>query len=555
MPQRPLRVIPLGGLGEIGKNMMALEYHRDIIVIDAGVLFPEEDMLGVDLVIPDTSYLVENRDRVRAIFITHGHEDHTGALPYVLRDLKVPVYAPRLALGLISVKLKEHKALRGTKLIELQPGKEVRMGAFRVECFRVCHSIPDAMGLAIRTPAGLVVHTGDFKIDHTPVDGQPTDLSVLARLCADGVFLLLSDSTYAELPGYTASEQVVGEALDRLIGEAPGRVMIATFASLISRVQQVIDAAFKHDRKVAVVGRSMVNNVKMAQEMGYLTDPGDVLVPLSALRKLPHKRIVMITTGSQGEPTSALVRIANQDHRDVRVIPGDTIIVSATPIPGNETVVSRTIDNLYRQGARVLYDKIALVHVHGHASQEELKMMLNLTRPKFFVPVHGEYRHLVAHAKLAESVGVPQENTFILEDGDVLELTRAGGRVVNQVSAGHIYVDGLRTWGMKSSVLQDRRTLSRNGIVVVVLAMDKATGKVLVPPEVVSKGFIDSEDSPRLLERAAETVLEVIEHDGGAAGLPQEWEHIATKVKEALGNFLYQETGRWPMIILTPVEV
>ena len=554
MAQRPLRVIPLGGLGEVGKNMMALEYRRDIIVIDAGVLFPEEDMLGVDLVIPDITYLVENRDRVRAIFITHGHEDHTGALPYVLRDLKVPVYAPRLARGLISVKLKEHSALRGTKLIEAEPGKEIKAGAFGVEFFRVCHSIPDAMGLAIRTPLGLVIHTGDFKIDHTPVDGRPTDLSVLARLCAGGVFLLLSDSTYAEVPGYTASERVVGEVLDRVIGEAPGRVMIATFASLISRVQQVIDAAFNHGRKVGVVGRSMVNNVKMALEMGYLTDPGEVLVPLSALKKLANDRVVIVTTGSQGEPTSALVRIANRDHRDVRIIPGDTVVVSATPIPGNETVVTRTIDNLYRLGARVLYDKIALVHVHGHASQEELKLMLNLTRPKFFVPVHGEYHHLVAHANLAFTIGIPEERTFILEDGDVLELTGTGGGVVDTVPAGHIFVDGLHTWGTNSVVLQERRSLSQHGIVVVVLVVDRATGKVIKPPEMVSRGFIDTTEPSDLLERASETALAAVNH-GNGAGQRQEWKYVTAKVKESLGKFLYQETGRRPMIIPVPVEV
>ncbi|MDP2727083.1 MAG: ribonuclease J, partial [Dehalococcoidia bacterium] len=359
MPKRPLRVIPLGGLGEIGKNMMALESQRDIIVIYAGVLFPEEDMLGVDLVIPDVSYLVENRDRVRAIFITHGHEDHTGALPYVLAQLNVPVYAPRLAYGLISVKLKEHKALRGTTLKEIEPGKPITEGAFRVEFFRVCHSIPDAMGLAIRTPVGLVIHTGDFKIDHTPADGRPTDLAHLARIAEDNVLLLFSDSTYAEVPGFTASEQVVGDALDRVIEQAPGRVMIATFASLITRIQQVMDAAARHGRKVSVVGRSMVDNVKMAEEMGYITDPNNVLVPLSALRKLPPEQVVIVTTGSQGEPTSALVRIANKDHREVRIMPGDTVVISATPIPGNETVVSRTIDNLLRQGARVLHDKVA----------------------------------------------------------------------------------------------------------------------------------------------------------------------------------------------------
>ena len=545
MAQHPLRVIPLGGLGEIGKNMMALEYRREIIVIDAGVLFPEQDMLGVDLIIPDISYLIQNRDRVRAIFITHGHEDHTGALPYVLRELKVPVYAPRLAMGLISVKLKEHRSLRRTELVEAQPGKEIKAGPFRVDFFRVAHSIPDAMGLAIRIPLGMVIHTGDFKIDHTPVDGHPVSLAELARLCKDGVFLLLADSTYAELPGYTPSERVVGEVLDRVIGEAKGRVMIATFASLISRVQLIIDAAFKHGRKVGTVGRSMVNNVKMARDMGYLSDPGNVLVQMSQLRKLPRDKVVVVTTGSQGEPTSALVRIANREHREIQIVPGDTVVLSSTPIPGNETVVSRTIDNLFRQGAEVLYDKVALVHVHGHASQEELKMMLNLTHPKFFVPVHGAHRHLIAHTALAHSQGIPQENTFVLEDGDVLELSDAGGEMVGQIPAGHVYIAGKHIWDMKSLVMRDRQTLSRDGIVVVMMTVDKA-GRVVKRPAVVSSGFVDISESTDLLERTSEAAWKAVGNGNGA---------ITAQVKEALGSFLFKETGRRPMILPMTVEV
>ena len=533
--------------------MMALEYGRDIIVIDAGVLFPQEDMLGIDLVIPDVSYLAQNRERVRAIFITHGHEDHTGALPYILSEINVPVYAPRLACGLISVKLKEHKVRRGTTLREAEPGKPIKVGNFQVEFFRVCHSIPDAMGLAIKTPLGLVIHTGDFKIDHTPADGRPTDLAHLARLCEQGVLLLLSDSTYAEVPGYTPSERVVGEALDQVIGQAPGRVMIATFASLIARIQRVLDAAAKHGRKVSVVGRSMVGNVKMALDMGYLTDPANVVVPLNTLNKLPPQQAVILTTGSQGEPTSALVRIANRDHRDIQIMPGDTVVVSATPIPGNEMVVSRTIDNLYRQEAHVLHDKVAMVHVHGHASREELKIMLNLTRPKFFVPVHGQYRHLVAHRQLAQDLGVAPENTFVLEDGDVLELTQKGGKVTEKVPAGHIYVDGLQLWDMKSGLLRDRRTLARDGIVVVTLAVDKATGKVLRRPEVVSSGFVDLANHPDLVERIAKAAMEAVDH--GHIGQPLDLGYTTTKVKDALGSFLYNETRLRPLIIPVPVEV
>jgi len=419
MPDSPLRVIPLGGLGEIGQNMMALEYEDDIVVVDAGVLFPEDDMPGIDFAIPDITYLRENSDRVRAILITHGHEDHIGALPHVLKELNVPVYASRLTHGLISVKLREHGLLSKSRLNVIEPYAPFNVGVFNVEFFRVCHSIPDAMGIAITTPVGVVIHTGDFKIDHTPADGQATDFSSLAKIAADGVLLLFSDSTYAEVEGYTESEKIVGEALDRAIRDAPGRVLIATFASLISRVQQVLNAAVKYDRKVTVVGRSMINNVNMALKMGYLEAPGGTVISMSQARRLPLEQVVIVATGSQGEPTSALVRISNGEHKDIEIVAGDTVILSSSPIPGNETVVAKTIDNLFRQGANVLYSRIATVHVHGHASQEELKMMLALVRPQYFVPVHGEYRHLVSHAALAEQMGIANSNIFVLEDGDV----------------------------------------------------------------------------------------------------------------------------------------
>ena len=552
MAKLPLTVVPLGGLGEVGKNMMALEYDRDIVVIDCGVLFPEEDMPGVDLVIPDITYLLERKDRVRAILITHGHEDHTGALPYVLPHLNVPVYAPRLAHGLISVKLKEHSATRGARLELVEPGKPVRLGKFNVEFFRVCHSIPDAMGLAIETPLGMVIHTGDFKIDHTPVDGIPTDLTKLASYSSKGVQLLFSDSTYAEVPGYTPSEQVVGEALDRAIGEAPGRVLVATFASLISRIQQVIDAAANHGRKVSIVGRSMVENVKMSVEMGYLSPPPGVLLPLGETRDLPSEKVVLVTTGSQGEPTSALVRIANRNHRDIKVKPGDTVIISATAIPGNETVVSRTIDNLFRQGARVLYDKIALVHVHGHAAQEELKTMLNLVKPRFFVPVHGEYHHLVAHASIAESMGIPREGIFVLEDGDVLEVTRDGAEVVGTVPAGHIFIDGKQTMGGTSSVIQDRRALSRQGMVVVVVALDKTTGMPARAPELVSRGFMDGEEMSAVFRRVSLSLAESLNH---GPRTPIDWDSLNSLIRETAGKLLLKETGRSPVITPVALEV
>ncbi len=551
MARNPLRIIPLGGLGEVGKNMMALEYDRDIIVVDCGILFPEEDMPGVDLVLPDITYLLERKDRVRGILITHGHEDHTGALPFVLPQLDVPVYAPRLAHGLISVKLRERAGNRDARIELAEPGKPVKLGKFSVEFFRVCHSIPDAMGLAISTPQGMVIHTGDFKIDHTPVDGLPTDLAQIASYAEKGVLLLLSDSTYAEVPGYTPSEQVVGDALDRAIGEAPGRVLVATFASLISRVQQVIDAAAKHDRKVCVVGRSMVENVKMSVQMGYLNAPPGVLLPLGETRNLPSEELVLVTTGSQGEPTSALTRIANRDHRDIKIKSGDTVIISATPIPGNETVITRTIDNLFRQGAQVLYDKVALVHVHGHAAQEELKTMLNLVKPKFFVPVHGEFHHLVAHASLAKSMGVEESNIFILEDGDVLEIDDDKGEIVGSVPSGHVYVDGRNRLSEGSRVIRDRRSLSRDGVVVVALALDKHTLMPVRPPEIVSKGFMEGEEMEEVFSRVSESLAESLLNGSG----PADWDEIDEVVRRIVTKLLVKETGRSPIVTPVALEV
>ena len=547
-----LRLIPLGGLGEVGKNMMVMEYGNDIIVIDSGVLFPSEEMLGVDLVIPDISYLIEHRDKVRAILITHGHEDHTGALPYVLPHLNVPVYAARLVNGLISVKLKDHRLLKQADLRLAQPGEPINLGAFRVEYFRVCHSIPDAMGLVIDTPVGTIVHTGDFKIDHTPVDGNTTDLTRIAQAGSKGVLLLLSDSTYAELSGYTPSEQVVGEALDRAIGEAPSRVLVTTFASLISRIQQVIDAAELHHRKVAIVGRSMEQNVRIAREMGYLKVPEGLLIGVRETKKLPPEEVVLITTGSQGEPTSALVRMANGDHRDVQIRQGDTVIISATPVPGNETVVGKTIDNLLRQGAYVLHDRVATVHVHGHASQEELKTMLDLTKPRFFVPVHGTYRHLVAHARLAYEVGIPESNIFVLEDGDVLNLTKEGGRINESVPAGHIYVDGLNTWGTRNLVLRDRKILADDGIVIIISIRDKATGRLSNAPEVVSSGFLEPSESSDLFQKVSEAVEKALTPKGKPSS---NGSFASAKVKETARKLLYKETGRRPMIIPVTIEV
>ena len=552
-----VRVIPLGGLGEIGKNMMALECGDDIIVVDCGVQFPDEDMLGVDLIIPDITYLRERVDKVRAILITHGHEDHIGALPFILPQLDVPVYAPGLAHGLISAKLKGRRGTRDATTYAIEPDTAYQFGqAFTVTWFRVCHSIPDAMGLVIETPIGPIIHTGDFKIDHTPVDGRKIDLATLARYGAQGVTLLLSDSTYAEVPGYTPSEQVVGEALDRAIGDASGRVMVATFASLISRVQQVVDAAVRHDRHVSIVGRSMVESVNVAEEMGYLTLPPGVMVSLGESRRLPPEKVVLMTTGSQGEPTSALVRIANKDHREVQIMAGDTVIISATPIPGNELAVSRTIDNLLRQGAKVLYDKVATVHVHGHASQEELKMVLSLVRPKFFVPVHGEYRHLMAHAKLAWDLGIAEEGIFVMEDGDVLELSEDSAEVVEQIAAGPIFIDGLTTHDNTSEVLRQRRTLSKDGVVVIVLPAKNGAdgndyGRPLAAPKIVSSGFMNDSDTGALFQELIEELQRILASSPEFQEAP---ELAKSKVRETARDFIAKSTHRRPMIIPVVLE-
>ena len=526
--------------------MMALEYEDDIVVVDAGVLFPEDDMPGIDFAIPDITYLRENSDRVRAILITHGHEDHIGALPHVLKELNVPVYASRLTHGLISVKLREHGLLSESRLNVIEPYAPFNVGVFNVEFFRVCHSIPDAMGIAITTPVGVVIHTGDFKIDHTPADGQATDFASLAKIAADGVLLLFSDSTYAEVEGYTESEKIVGEALDRAIRDAPGRVLIATFASLISRVQQVLNAAVKYDRKVTVVGRSMINNVNMALKMGYLEAPAGTVISMSQARRLPLEQVVIVATGSQGEPTSALVRISNGEHKDIEIVAGDTVILSSSPIPGNETVVAKTIDNLFRQGANVLYSRIATVHVHGHASQEELKMMLALVRPQYFVPVHGEYRHLVSHAALAEQMGIANSNIFVLEDGDVLELTAYEGSVVEQVRAGHVVIDGQHYRSMDSAILGERMRLSRNGVVTVVLTVDAETDEILASPGLVSSGFVELDESQDLFQKTSKHVASNLEELGLSV---VDLEALKAKLSKSVSDFLYKETHRRPTVL------
>src|SRR5579883_1043218 len=551
MTSTGLRVIPLGGLGEIGKNMMAFETVDDIVVLDCGLQFPEQEMLGIDLVVPNISYLLERAEKVRAILITHGHEDHIGALPYILRELNVPVYATRLANGLISVKLREHRMLRESDLRIAEPGEQIPLGDCTAEYFRVAHSIPDACGIILHTPLGVAIHTGDFKLDHTPVMGQHTDLPRLAELGNQGVLLLCADSTYAEIPGYTPSEQVVGEALDNIMNLAEGRLIVATFASLISRIQQVIDAAVRHGRRVFVVGRSMVDNVNMALEMGYLDAPNGVLGRIEEMRHLPPDRVAIVTTGSQGEPTSALARMANRDHRWVEIVPGDTVVLSASPIPGNEQYVYQVVDNLFKLGAHVLYNRVENIHVRGHAAQEELKLILSLVRPEYFVPIHGEYRHLTLHARLAQSMGMPAENTFIMADGDVLEIGMGGAEVVDRVPAAAVYVDGLGVGDVDHVVLRDRRHLANDGMVVVVIAVDKQSGKVIDLPDVLSRGFVDAEEAAWLMDKARELARRSLDGEDHRV----EWPAINAKVKDTVAKFLYDETRRRPMVLPVAVEV
>jgi ribonuclease J len=553
MSKSKLKVIPLGGLEEIGKNMMVLEYENDIIIIDAGLMFPEEEMLGIDLVIPDFSYVMERKEKVRGIIITHGHEDHIGALPYLLPQLdNVPVYSTKLTNGLIRVKLKERKTREGINLKVIKPGKQVTLGRFRIELFPVCHSIPDASGVIVYTPEGVIIHSGDFKIDYTPVSGKPTNLSRLAQLGAKGVLLLLSDSTYAELPGYTPSEQTVGESLENVIANAPGRVIVTTFSSLISRIQQVINAAAKHERRVFVIGRSMSDTVRVSLELGYLNAPNGILGRIDEIKGLPAEKIVFVTTGSQGEPTSALVRMANRDHKHVHIQRGDTIILSATPVPGNESLVNRTVDSLFKQGARVIYSKLEQVHVHGHGSQEELKLILSLVKPRFFAPIHGEYRHLSLHARLAESVGIPPKNIFVLEDGDILELKSDSAKKNGKVSSGHVYVDGLSVGDIGGVVLRTRRMLSRDGIVVVIIAVNRQTGKIVGRPDIVTRGFIDTRESGNMIKESRELVIKTLDHKGSRA---TEWSFVNNKVRDVLDKFYYERTKRRPMIIPFMVKV
>lgn len=550
--QHKVQIIPLGGLGEIGKNMTVFRYGDDMILIDAGLMFPEDDMLGIDLVIPDITYLVENKDKIKGIFLTHGHEDHIGALPYVMKQIDCPVYGTALTLGILQGRLKEN-GVGNENLHVVKPGDKINAGAFKLDFIRVNHSIPDAVAIAITTPIGVIIHTGDFKIDHTPVDGQVMEFNKFAEYGDRGVLCLLADSTNAERPGFTPSERMVGQTFDEEFRYAKHRIIVATFSSNVHRIQQVIDTAVKYDRKVAVIGRSMVNVVNIAKELGYLKVPEGVLIDIDETHNYTPEKVVIITTGSQGEPMSALTRMAMNDHKKVDIMPGDTVIISATPIPGNEKLVSRTIDHLYKLGADVIYEKSNGVHVSGHASQEEIKMMHNLVRPRFFMPVHGEYRHLVKHANLAKSLGMPTDHIVIGENGSVIELTKSSITINGKVPAGKVLVDGLGVGDVGNIVLRDRRQLSQDGIMIVVVTIDKESCHVVSGPDIVSRGFVYVREAEDLMDEARDKVQAAL--DRCEENNVSEWSAIKSTVRDSLGRFLFERTRRRPMILPIIMEI
>ena len=545
-------VIPLGGLGEIGKNMTVIQYGNDIIVIDAGLAFPDDDMFGIDLVIPDMSYLIENRDKVRAVVITHGHEDHIGGLSYLLNEVNVPVYATKLVCGLIEGKLKENHITNYT-LNEVHHGDEVQIGCMKVGFIHTNHSIPDASALYFRTPVGTIVHTGDFKMDLTPVDGRQMDIHKFAELGRRGVLLLMSDSTNAERAGYTESETTVGHAFRKAFRAAKGRIILATFASNISRIQQAINTAVQFKRKVTVLGRSMVNNVQIAIELGYLDVPEGVLIEPDELNRYPDDQILILTTGSQGEPMAGLSRMASNNHRSVSIMPGDTVIISATPIPGNETGVGRTIDNLMRLGANVIAGRDKKIHVSGHASQEELKLMLELIKPKYFIPVHGEYRMLKTHGDLAVMMGVAKDHVLIGDNGQIFEFSNRSGHKTGHVNAGRVFVDGPGVGEVGNIVIRDRQQLAMEGVVIVVMTLAKGTSHPLAGPDIVSRGFVYVRDSEELIREAHDRVAAVLERC--EAGNIREWAVIKSQVRDTLSRYLYEKTRRRPMILPIIMEV
>ena len=552
--QDKLSIIPLGGVGEIGKNMFLFQYKDEIVVVDAGLKFPDEEMLGIDIVIPDFTYLLENKEKVKGLVITHGHEDHIGGVPYLLKHISPPVYGTKLTMGLIENKLKEHQLSETAKLNVVSSSSEIQLGNyFNIEFFHVNHSIPDAVGLVIKTPEGIVVHTGDFKFDQTPVDGKVTNYHKLAELGQQGVIALLIDSTNAERPGFTLSERSVGVSIDEAFRAAKQRIIVATFASNVHRIQQVIDSAIKFDRKVTVVGRSMINVVQIAMDLGYLHVPDGVLIDIDEIDKLPADEIVILSTGSQGEPMSALSRMARGSHRKIEVIPGDTVILSASPIPGNEKLVSKTIDLLFKCGASVTHRSVSSVHVSGHASQEELKLMLNLVKPKYVVPIHGEYRMMREMANLAEQVGTSQDYVIKMEIGDVVEFSQGTGRIAGKVPSGNVLIDGLGVGDVGNIVLRDRKLLSQDGILVVVVTLSKKDGSILSGPDIISRGFVYVRESEKLLDEANKIVSDTLARMH--ADKMSDWSSVKTNVKDSLGKFLFERTRRKPMILPIIMEV
>lgn len=549
-----LKIIPLGGLHEVGKNITVFEYEDEIIIVDCGLSFPEDDMLGIDLVIPDITYLQKNVDKIKGLIITHGHEDHIGSVPYVLKQINIPVYAPRLAMGLIRNKLEEHKILRSSKLIEVMQGETITLGKnFKVEFIRSTHSIPDSVMLAIKTPVGTILHTGDFKVDYTPIDGKIMDLGRIAELGNEGILALMSDSTNAERKGFTMSESSIGPVFDNLFDGCTKRIVVATFASNVHRVQQIVNSAVKYKRKIAVCGRSMINMINTARELGYIDCPEDLFIDIDMMSTYNDEQLVIITTGSQGETMSALTRMAAGDHRKVKITPNDLVIISANPIPGNEKLVSKVIDDLMQIGAEVVYSALADVHVSGHACQEEQKLIFALAKPKFFIPVHGEYRQLIAHAETAQSMGIPAKNIVLMENGRVVELSEDEIKLAGMVPNGRVLVDGLGVGDVGNIVLRDRQHLSQDGLIVIVLTMDSSTGEVVAGPDVISRGFVYVRESENLMDE----VKSVVRHEIKKCEEKEirDWSTIKSTVRENLRDYIFVKTKRNPMIIPIIMEV
>lgn len=548
-----LRIIPLGGMQEIGKNMTVFEYDGEIIVVDCGLTFPDESMPGIDLVIPDMSYLVKNKDKIKGVVLTHGHEDHIGGLPYLLKEISIPIYGTRLTLGLLEYKLKEHGILSTSNLNVIIPGQKIQLGSFYIEFIRSTHSIPDSVALAIHTPFGVIIHSGDFKVDYTPIEGEMIDLNKFAELGSKGVLALLCESTNVERPGYTMSERRVGETFKNIFSQAKNRILVATFASNVHRIQQIINAAYANNRKVAVAGRSMINVVSAASELGYLSIPTNTLIDIDSIVRYRNDQIVIITTGSQGEPMSALARMAASDHKKVDIIPGDLVVISATPIPGNEKFVSKVINELTKKGAEVIYEALAETHVSGHACQEELKLIHSLVKPKYFIPVHGEYRHLQQHCQLAQNLGMPKEDMFIMDNGRVLEIDQNGARIAGTVTAGKVLVDGLGVGDVGNIVLRDRKHLAQDGLIVVVVTIDGDSGAVIAGPDIISRGFVYVRESESLMEEAKTVIKNTLTKSEEKH--ITDWSTIKGNIKDSLRDFLYEKIKRNPMILPIIMEV